>query len=179
MTSTLLENPLDLVFSKLWDVVERYPNIDILVKPANRVKFDDLSNRSPRKPQTQDADFPLLGLMQTTLTGNLVSSSSSSEIIALYSWFISTGDQRLNFRLNPIKWVLYTTLLTACAELTQLEFEGNKFVKETKLVSATDSLEVTGENEFAGINIEGWANTLTLSVKMIFKRADITPTLNP
>lgn len=179
MTATLLANPLDLVFDKLWDIVERYPNIDTIVKPANRVKFDDLTNRDPRKQQTADADFPLLVLTQTTIVANLISSSTSSEIVAQYSWWVGTGDQRVNFRLNPVKWILYTTLLTACSELTALQWAGKSFVKETRLVSAVDVLQGSVVNEGASVDIEGWANTLTLSVKMIFKRSDITPTLDP
>ena len=169
------DNPLTLTYTALWTMIEAYPNLDDLVRIGNRIRFDSETDRSPQKNRVQAADLPELTLITNGGTPNLCETSSSSKFIRRYSWWISTGDNRLNEKLYQVEWAVLVAMTNWKQVLTALQWKGKSFVKRTAVTDISEGMS----NPQLNRNIKGWSSLWTCEVEMHFKTSDLLDELTP
>jgi hypothetical protein len=157
-------DPFSLVYSALWDLALASDRLLELVKPGNRLRFDQ-TTRDPFKDQIQDADMPELSLFPLgTASMNLHSTSCSSQIKRAFAWMLATGDVRVSYRSLPVQWALMCAMSNYKSVLTPLEWQGQRFVKKVEVVQVTETLLDTTQNR----NIRGWSSIMNVEIDFIF-----------
>lgn len=168
-----VQDPFQLVFDALWALVDGSVPLTALVKPGNKIRFNVTDDRDPIKTRVGDADLPELILTTEGSTElNIHSTSNTSHIYRQYAWLLSTGDQRLNYRLFPVQWALFCAMTNWGNVLSVLEWPattGKKFVKSVNYISATEGQSDADRNR----GIEGWSSLWRCEVKMYFATADL------
>ena len=107
-------DPFSQVFNALWALIDNskpingytIPSSSViippLILPGNKIKFGMPDDRDPTKGNAQDADFPELMLATSGVQdANLNASSCGASIRRQYTWLLTTGDFRTNYRLFP------------------------------------------------------------------------------
>lgn len=162
-------NPFVDVYNALWNLAEDSTPLTTLVKPSNRIKYNQSVPYDPTKDEVSEADLPELLLVSTGSSGNLRQSSSTSSIIRQYEWLIATGDTSLVNKLLRVEWALFCAMSDWPTVLNALTFQGSTFCKRTQLVSVNSGLTDPERNR--GIN--GWSSIWALEVEMHFKTTDL------
>ena len=168
-------NPFSMVYDALWELFEAYPDIDDLVLPGNRIKYNKDKVGNPLPQHINDADLPEIvlatdGIGQT----NLHQTSCSSSITRTFSWLLSTGDFRLNERLLPVEWMIFVAMHDWQTVLADLLWEGKSFVTRADLLECTNGLSDPDLNR----KITGWSAVWRIEVEMHFKHADLLEILD-
>lgn len=170
MTAKKDQNPFGMVLTRIWEMLLRHPSIAADVRPQNRIRFDDETNRDPFKAQVQAGDLPELSVTVDTATVNLHNTSSSSMITRQYAVMVATGDSRYSELLSKIEWALFVATLGWRTQLTSLRWRDKAFVKRANLVNVTAGLSDPKLNR----NIAGWSAKWVVEVEMHFETADLT-----
>lgn len=164
-----MSEPFTLVFDALWTAAESCQSLASLFKLGNRTRLDG-DDRNPIKQNVQDSDLPELILSSEGLSAaNLHASSCSTDVTHRYAWLVSTGDQRVNTRLNPAGFALLCALCTLREHLMGLEWLGRKFVQSFQLVEVGEGMSDPERNR----GIKGWSAVWRVDVRMIFRTADL------
>lgn len=166
-----MSDPFSMTFSALWELAIKHEPLSNLIKLANRVRFDDATNRNPIKKTAAASDHPeLILISEGTGTINMRSSSCSSMIVRRYAWIINTGDLRVNHILNPVEWALFCAMNAWPNVLRELEWKNQKFIKRVGLIEVQhgrlDNERITG--------LIGWSAVWRCEVEMHFPTADLT-----
>jgi hypothetical protein len=169
-------NPLTLVHDALWELVAKQPIFADLVKPGNRIQFNDPRVRDPIKASATTADLPEVLLTSEGLSPvRLCRTSSTSSIIKQWGWVITTGDYRLNEFLLPIEWAIIACMMDWKRVLTALRWPPNTsssyehFVKRTDVVGTQHGESDARRNR----GIAGFSSIMTIEVEMHFRTLDI------
>jgi hypothetical protein len=163
-------DPFTLVFDKLWELAEASVPLAALVKPGNRIKFNKEGERGPLKEAVAVADLPELVLTTTgTSAVNSHSSSCGSSITRQYSWLLSTGDYRFNYKLFPVQFALFAAIIDAEYEIQSLQWNGNPFVLRCFWSALTEGLSNAELNR----GVKGWSSLWTFQIDMNFSTNDL------
>lgn len=162
-----------MVYDALWRMLLAHPSFEQSVKPGNRVRYDDKTNRDPLKDTIAAGDLPEVALVSDTVSGNLLASSSTSMVTKRFSVLVSTGDFRAPI-LTSVEWSIFTALTGWPERLGALTWKQQRFVKRVQLVSATSGLSDAAANR----NITGWAAKWVAEVEMHFSTASLREELN-
>jgi len=170
-------DPFTKTFDALWalaeasDVLNGYtdPNtlqpVKGLILPGNKIKFNELQVRDVIKDSVQDADLPELMLStQGVTTANLTASSCHAAITRQYSWMVSTGDFRVNYRLFPVQFALFCAMANWAEILSALTWGGEKFVIKAALNPLIEGVSDATLNR----GIRGWSSIWACTVDMKF-----------
>lgn len=160
-------DPFTQVFNKLWDLAEASPTLSDMVRPGNRIKYNQQAQRDPIKENVQAADLPELVLAIDSGTGNLHSTSCSSKIVRQYVWMITSGDYRVNFTILPVEWALICSMNDWVHDLGELTWNNDHFVKRLDVVGLASGLSNPDQNR----NIRGWSSLVRIEVEMHFSSA--------
>lgn len=153
-------DPFNLVYDKLWSLVERNEELKALIKVGNRIKFD---TNVATKGELSDADLPELALLVGGFFDYQTTSTSRS-IKRNYSFSIATGEYKIA-SFNKITFELFRCLVDYECELCALTWCNCNFVDaSTKLVGAEESIL-----EDADKQISGWISVWTFEVVMVFQ----------
>lgn len=168
-------NPFGMVYDALWNMALASEPLAELVKPRNRIRFDEENNRDPIKQNVQAADLPELVLVPVgSQAANLTASSCESSIVRRYSFIVSTGDMRLTEGLLSVEWALFCALANWKAVLTALEHGGTRFVKNVRLAEVTNGESNPEQNR----NIKGWSAVWSCEVEMRFRTESLIAELS-
>lgn len=162
-------DPFSLVFNALWELAEGSSVLTSLVKPGNRPHLDDDRYTAGVKNEVNTADLPELILLPVSANGNIRNTSSSTMITRQYTWVISTGDSRPNFRLHPVEFALYAEMANWPLVINALLWNGYKFATMTNVVNAEQGESDPERNR----GIKGWSALWTIEVRMDFRTADL------
>jgi hypothetical protein len=168
------DNPFTLVFDALWTLAERHPRIRSLVRERNRIKFNDPSDRNPLKKTVAVADTPELMLTSDGLSGNLLNTSSTCMVTRDYTWWVTTGDYRINSFLHQVEWPLFVAMCDYKHTLNALEWRGLRFVKRANLTGVTEA-QIDQLRDFS---LAGWGASWRVEVEMHFKTSDLIDELS-
>lgn len=169
-----MSNPFNLVHNKLWDMIERVPDVDDIVAKGNRIKYNSTVSRDIEKQRIQAADVPELSLVTEGGPVRMQNTSSTTMITRRWTWVIATGDKRLNEFLFPVEWMLIGALLNWKSELTALEWDSQRFVHRCDVLDTLEGMTAQDRNR----NMVGWSSLWRCEVEMHFKTSDIITTLN-
>lgn len=173
-------DPFSQVFTALWQLIDNckplngYTEPGIggavhppLLLPGNKIKFGLPEDRDPVKNNAQDADFPELILSTNGVAeANLNASSCGASIRRQYSWMITTGDFRTNYRLFPVQWAVFCAMGDYEASLAPLTYAGERFVKIMRVGGSVEGITEMKLNR----NIRGWASVWSCTVDYMFSR---------
>lgn len=164
-----IDNPFQMVYDALWNMLEDDVRFKNLVVVGNRLKFKDREDAT-RQEHTSTADYPKVQLLLGQITGNLLHSSSSSRITRDYTWLIEAGEFVYN-TITPIEWTIVANTTKWCSKLTGLIWKEQHFVKEVNLVQA-DMDKFAKELRERGLN--GWLAIMTIRVNMYFATSGLS-----
>jgi len=177
-------DPFSQVFNALWQLIDNCKPLNgytippgapganavvpALVMPGNKIKFNLPTDRDPIKNSAQDADYPELLLVPTgVIETNLTNSSCTTKVSRQYSWWLTTGDFRTNYRLFPVQWAVVCAMADFSTVLSPLTYDGELFVKRVQVGSAVEGVNDQRLNR----NIRGWSSIWSCTVDMYFKQS--------
>jgi hypothetical protein len=149
-------DPFTEVYDELWKLVESHEPFVELVKPGNRIKF----NEQPKlKDQARRADTPEVRLVADAPAIQLFRTSNSHYVQRTYRWEISTNDIRITKVAFPVEWAIVEAMQQARDALA-----GLSYVKQVRI----------GNGEPPGPDPEqrtdGWHSVLPVEVEMWLQR---------
>lgn len=158
-----IDNPFTILYDALWRMAFQSHLLQRLVKEGNRINYGSETNRDPVKEILASADVPCLALWPMGINGgNLHANSSSSQLIRNYGFVISTGDYRLHPYLHQIEFELVCALANWKSNLSQLVWQGIKFVKNANLLPSS----VAPIDPQKSPGIAGWTSLWSCSVEL-------------
>lgn len=159
-----MSNPFDLVYEAICD------GVGDVVSSTNLIRFD-ADTFNPEKETIGDADLPeLIVFNDGCKEVNLHYTSSSAKFVRTYTLLISTGDLRLNRRLNPVEWDLVCAVEALRSSIMSLTWMDNRFVKRVDLLSSTSAITDEQRNR----HLKGWSAVWSLEIEMIFSNSHLT-----
>ncbi len=164
---TPYDNPMTRVYDALWDMAEANPTIREYIPENNRIKF---STAIGTKRSISSADTPELMLIPASTSAELQSTSSSSKITHVMTWFLTCGDFRVNDVFHQVYWELFQSMPDWQKTLCALTWgpTSQSFVKELRML--TSSIGVKEDNNR---HIEGWAMEWPMEIDMYFTTKDL------
>jgi len=161
----LHENPFSLVYDGLMRLARDDAGLSELIAAKNFIDLVDLRElRYPLKDRVQDADFPELTLVDQAIGGQMIRNSSSSMVQKTYAWIIVTGQERLFERFYPVEWHLFRAMIGWRTVLTELEWDGQGFVKKVDFADSTAALA----EALNARGVRGWSCLWQINVEMWF-----------
>lgn len=164
-----MADPLSTVYDALWTLMEGNTTLASLVKPGNRIKFNQQRPESPVKDQVSEADLPELMLVVSSIEPNMQATSNSSSLEVTFDWVLSTGDMSVLRKLLPVTWYLYCAMTNWNTILTALTWNGREFVKRCEALTANTGLADPERNR----GIVGWSCLWSCKVLMYFTTTDL------
>lgn len=163
-----MNNPFTLVYNALWDMVESWPPFAGMVRVGNRVKFTGKS-REIIKQEVTTSDLPEVRLISVEAAPHLQRTSNSTSVVVTFQWQVSTGDQRLDAALFPLKWEMLRAMSKWELALSALTWNDKSFVKLYRPQVAAD-----GELQADLIRgIKGWSTIWSCTVELWFTTTDL------
>jgi hypothetical protein len=86
-----------------------------------------------------------------------------------YQWLLSTGDFRINMRLFPVQFALFSAMLDWETVLSTLTWRNKKFVLKCAYGTGHEGLSIPTLNR----NIKGWSSIWACTVDMQFQSDDL------
>lgn len=165
------DDPFVQTYNALWDLAENSQQLTDLVKPANRIKFNQSGppNRHPIKTQVSQADLPELVLVSTGLEASMHSTSSSSSCIRRFEWIISTGDMVIVDKLLPVEWAIFAAMAAWKTTVSVLTWNGLSFNKRMDITSVDNGLTDPSRNR----GVQGWSALWRCEIEMHFATRDL------
>ena len=174
MTDFYAPNPLTMLHDELWRILELRSEIGVLVKEGNRIKFNYTDDRDPFKDNASSTDFPELVLAPEALSGNLKSSSSSTDINQTYVLRTSTGDYRYNQFLSQVQWMLLGVMVDWRNNIGALTWgvADKPFIKSVNIdsnIMGFTEVDLQGEH----MRKRGWSDLMRVNIGMMFTTSDV------
>lgn len=167
------KDPFSQVYDALWRLAEESPRLNALVRPRNRIKWNDRSWTPPDKLEVSDADMPELALLVTQLSGKIRWTSSGSQALLQFDWVLSTGDPSVIRSVLPVMWAVYAAMTPWVTNVVTgpnpLQYKGETFVKRVDLKEA--NLGFTDPERNRGIR--GWSSVWSCEVEMAWKTDNV------
>ena len=164
-------NPYTEVVLGLWSLLESSSDFCTLVAPGNRIKFLGES-RSPIKTEVSDADLPEVRIVPTGSTPHAHAASNMHRETVRYEVQLSTGDQRLDALVNPLRWIITRAMLNVHDHLKNaVMFAGLRIVVLARPSSVTDGVSQADMNR----QIRGWAALWACEVDTVYPASAIRP----
>jgi hypothetical protein len=163
-----LDTPFVLVYNALWRMAERNGKLMKLVRPLNRIKYENIGEP---KFNIEDGDLPELSLTSRGVNSNIMNSSSTSSVVRQYGWEITTGEYQMNL-YNAICWELYRAMIDWDVTLCALEWPKDSdwhFIIKANTISAEEGTFMRDMNR----GISGWAGIWIAEVEMHFNTSDL------
>jgi hypothetical protein len=165
------DDPFTLVYEAIWFMLLQNPHFEEGVKEGNRITFVPAVNRNLNKKFVDSklsTDYPEVRVVVEGATPAIVHDSSSTKITRAFGIIVSTNDVRLNEGLFPIEWEVVKAMANWRSNLSQLEWQGEKFIKRLVALPTSTSMSITGDGY-----PNGWASVWRVSVDMYFSTAQL------
>ncbi len=149
------DNPIQKVYTALWEMLDDSTRLKEMVKPGNQIKF---TGSHAWKDQVAAADLPEMQLVPTVTTPHLQRTSNGSSMLERFAVRIATGDQRLDKVLFEIRWEVYRAMADWSTRLTALTWKSNTFVRLVRPVTITEALiDNTADRGLGGTWFQVWS----------------------
>lgn len=101
-------NPIAQVYTGIWSLLEANSGFTALVLPGNRIKYIG-GNRAAGKEIVNTADTPMVSVMPLGMRPHLDASSSSSELVTIWSIEVLPGTVKIE-TLSDLDWEIYRAM---------------------------------------------------------------------
>ncbi len=166
---TIHATPYGKILDAFWQELEGDANFSVLVKPANRIKYNLESDRNPVKGAIATADLPELAIVPQTSNGNLHFTSNASELSVDFQFILNTGDYRYSANVAPLQWLLVCKIAAWKSFLYALTWKGKGFVKAVDFTQGQVGESDPNRNR----SIRGWTVLITCRIRCVFNTADM------
>ena len=164
--STFDLDPFTLVHDALWKLLESGSRFRDLVKTGNRIKLTRFNVRKPMKEQVGTADLPEITIIPVD-GGETKQTSGARIIVQRYRIVISSGEQRVNPGIFPIKFAVICAMEDWIKYLmTGITWRTTNPVVNARLIGNTDG---ASDSDIAR-GIEGWSSLMNLEVHFSFDK---------
>ena len=164
------ENPFNLVYTAMWDMIASNENLTNLVREGNRIRFDVTQNSNPLKKNVADGDLIEVILAPVGFGDIMMQrTSNSTSIVKRFAWLISTGDMRVHKRLHVVEWAIIVGMLGWKERLAALQWKDKNFVKRADIIEGSEGESDPDRNR----GIKGWSAVMTTEIEMHFATGDI------
>ena len=164
-------DPYSKVVDGLWNLLEAKTGFIEAFRPANRIKYTGTS-RDPEKTEISDKDTPEIRIIVSRSAPNEQRTSCSTFDRVTFEIQVASGDQRIDHRHLPLKWLVFRAaarMLDAPNALTKLTWNGKTFVH---MVEAVTVVEGQTERDLTR-GILGWTAIWAVDIQMHFTTADL------
>jgi len=151
-------NPYQTVLDAIWAALEARASIQELVLRGNRHKYDD---GAPPKEGVATADLPELRVLPVAGTFSPRVTNKDTEVTKQYSVQVITGSRDVS-QVLELEFEVFRAMLAL--DFDVLEWEGEPFVQNVRLTSATEGDVRVDLNR----GISGWVSIMTVEVQMMF-----------
>lgn len=141
----------------------------ILQKYIQAGNYRVFDSQSFPKGSIITADMPEIALIASQIAGNLIASSSSTEVIVSYGWVVRTGSFDFKELTSELIWGVLTASAAWCDELPKLRWNDRPFVKNVQL----QSVDMLWDDSTLNKGIEGWSFNWPLLVTMYFHSKEL------
>ena len=167
--STFDLDPFTLVYDALWELLDSSARLRELVKAGNRINLNRYDDRHPIKEEVSSADLPELIIIPVS-GGETKQTSGARIIVQRYRIILSTGDQRVNPGIFPIKFAVICAMENWVKYLkTGVTWRNTNPVVNARLLDASDGVSDTDMAR----GIKGWSSLMNLEVNFSFDKATL------
>lgn len=166
------QDPFSQAYNALWLMAEQSKRLCSMVRPGNRIKFNQQSHLPVDKEEIGEADLPELILIASQLNGKIRGTSSGSSALMQFQWVLSTGETALVTRCLPIVWAVYAAMVPWPQTALQILWREKPFIKRVDLLDATFGLTDAERNR----GLRGWSSVWSCEVEMYFQSTDVIET---
>lgn len=157
-------NPVEQVYSALYDAAIAHPVITSLFKALNTRGFTTSTTAAqvPLKTIVQTADLPELILSFDGFRRVVIGSSSSgTELVPQFSFLVRTQGFNLSSALFPAVWALLEVLAKVERTLLSSTWEGTAFCKKLTVIDSVVGLRGQNTGDAPAFNNQvGWSALL-------------------
>ncbi len=168
MALDAVDNPLRLVYTALWDMLEASAAfLSVVSGTGNRIRNDGTTYMYG-KDALAGADLPQVRLLLAGHKVHLEATSNDSFWETVWEIQVATGDVRFLSVLD-VNWVIYRAMLGWHTHITSLTWNSKKFVHLARpliIEEALDDKQKTPGNR-------GWTAVWRGEVKMHFTTSDV------
>jgi len=162
------DNPFNLAYRSLWDMLTASKAVNKLVRPGNMIKYHEQSAGSPAKDEVSQADLPELILVANTLKGGIRTTSDTSEATLGLQWVISTGDPSVARGLLPVMFAVYAALVKWPGVAQGIQWRNGTPIKRVDLLESNLGLTDLDRNR----GIAGWSAVWSVEVLLVYNTQD-------
>lgn len=163
-----MTDPFTLIYNALWGMLESWPSFARMVRVGNRIKFTG-KLREIVKHEVATRDLPEIRLITIDALPHLQRTSNSTSVLMTLQWQVSTGDQRLDAILFPLKWEMMRAMSRWETALNALVWNDKPFAKLYRSQLAAD-----GQLQADLVRgIKGWSIIWSCTVELWFTTTDL------
>ncbi len=152
-------DPFSQIYSALWEALEARQTFKDLVKPGNRIKFDD---RRKLRGQLQAADLPLVALVADAIDPHLFRTSNGSSFKRRFRFEIYTDDVVITDQAFPVEWELIRAVAAMGDVLTGLAFVKSVRAVQGSAPGPDPDGRSNGWHTAIAVDVEIWLDTAGL-----------------
>ena len=161
-------NPIRLLYSALWDILEAQSDFASAVPALNRIKYSEDPIPPERKDTLSSADYPDVRIMARGFQSHHHRTSSSSSLAVLWEIQVSSGDQRFG-TLFDVLWYIYRAMEDWEARVTGVVWNGEPLVNSCRTLQAQWKL---GDPELDRGN-KGWSTVWAGATELWITTGDL------
>jgi hypothetical protein len=161
-------NPIRLLYSALWDILEAQSDFAAGVPTGNRIKYSETARPPDAKDALSTADYPDVRILATGFRSHHHRTSSSSTLDVLWEIQVSSGDTRFQ-TLFDVQWWIFRAMAGWEAQVTDVKWEGEELVKSCRTLQARTAL---GDPKLDRGN-QGWSNVWAGVTKLWITTSDL------
>lgn len=155
--------PWGQVLTALWEVLESRPSLTSLVKPGNRIRFD---NRI-RKSTLQAADVPCVAVVADAVDPHIFRTSNGSSFKRTFRFEIRTGEVDITAQAFPVEWEIMKAVaaiwnVTPPEKPLDLDFIRSIKAVQGQAPTADPDGKSNGWYTVIGVEVEVWFDTASL-----------------
>jgi len=132
-------NPIRLVYSALWDILEAQTDFATAVPSGNRIKYTSTSIPPDAKDTLSTADYPEVRILARGLRAHHHRTSNSSSLEILWEIQVSSGDRRFQ-TLFDVEWYVFQAMTDWQAHVAAVAWNGHPLVNRCRTVEAQANL---------------------------------------
>ncbi|HAI11077.1 MAG TPA: hypothetical protein DCM28_05190 [Phycisphaerales bacterium] len=155
---TVPAEPWGQVLTALWNVLESRSGFTSLVKPGNRIRFD---NRI-RKSTLQAADVPLVAVVADAVDPHMFRTSNGSSFKRQFRFEIYTGEVDITAQAFPVEWQIMLAVASIGNRLDGLDFVRSVRPVQGQAPGADPEGKSNGWYTVIGVEVEVWFDTASL-----------------
>jgi hypothetical protein len=162
-------NPLRLVHSAIWTMLEAESTFTSLVPTGNRIKYSGTAERAPDKDTLSGADVPEVRVLDTGFRPHLQQTSSSSSLTIEVQIQVTSGNQEFSTLLD-VQWAIYRAMKDWATHLKDtIQWASKNCVTLCRPLAVRSTLG----NKTMDRGLKGWSAVWAGEIQLDFTTSDL------